>query len=122
MGDSKSLTSSSRHVLAYDLTATLFGLAGMDVGVGLTGGDGDVGLHQGEVIAVEIAILPVGRLKDNADAGGKSGFSGDEESAVGSQAGSIAFHLGIADIEVVFLVEQPDHEGGIARTASQSGL
>ena len=71
--------------LAYDVTAALCRFTWGDAGIGLSGGDGDIGLDDGEVVAVEVAGLIVGGLEDLALACGKGWGRGDEEGAVGTE-------------------------------------
>ena len=51
-----------------------------------------------------------------------AGLALDEEGAVGSQSGSIAYHLLIAQSQLEHLVQQRNHVGTIARTTTHTSL
>ena len=99
--------------LAHDVAAAFLWLSWGDFGIGSCCGNGYGWLYDDEPIASEVVPGRVYGCELLADAGGKRGLGGDEEGAVGSEPGSLAFHLGYSEVKAEALVEQPYHEGGI---------
>ena len=76
----------------------------------------------GEIITIQVALRSIHRHQFVADTFCISRLSLDEEGTVGTQSGSILFHLRVTDVEAESFIEQANHEGCIRRTATESGL
>ena len=97
-------------------------LVGLNLGESFGCGNRHLRFDDNNPIAFQIAAWRVGRLQDFAFALCKSYLVANEESAVGTQLGGIVLHERLPHVEPEPFVEQFDHEGCVARTASQSSL
>ena len=107
--------------LAHDVAAALGWLFRGDGSVGILGAYGDVvALHHHDVIALHVVAGTAHRHQLVSDTLCIAGciailrVSTDEVSTVGTQFGSISFHLRYSDVEAEAFVEQADHVGCIS--------
>ena len=105
--------------LADDVVATFGGLRGGDEREGFLRRHRDVGTDYGDMVARQVEVYG---LQPLADAFGVGGSAEDEEGAVGAKAGSIAYHLVVAEPQGEHLVQQADGVGAVAGATPHARL
>ncbi len=108
--------------LAYYVAAAFLGPSGCDGSIGLSRGDCHRWLYECQMVAFEIAARCIGWRELFALAGCKGWFGSYEEGTVGTQHCGIAFHFGIANVQVAVFVNELYHKGCIGRAAAEPSL